>query len=216
MRRKIQLELAFPSAGAGEARERPGQGTEADAANAVSESPAAMAGRAHGSDCRSRQSEEGAGASPAQQGSAGDRRHERRSFGVAPERPLAGASRPAARRLLPTAAGEAGRRYRKASGGTRPLGIPTVLDRFVQQAAMQVLQAEWDGTFSASSYGFRPGRSAHQAVRAAQDVHCVGPSHRRGHRPGEVLRPGQPRHPDGAGGQAGVRSSACCVSSGAS
>jgi RNA-directed DNA polymerase len=39
----------------------------------------------------------------------------------------------------------------KASGGTRPLGIPTVLDRFIQQAVMQVLQAEWDPTFSASS-----------------------------------------------------------------
>jgi RNA-directed DNA polymerase len=56
----------------------------------------------------------------------------------------------------------------KASGGTRPLGIPTVLDRFVQQAAMQVLQADWDGTFSETSFGFRPGRSAHQAVERAQ------------------------------------------------
>jgi RNA-directed DNA polymerase len=56
----------------------------------------------------------------------------------------------------------------KASGGTRPLGIPTVLDRFVQQAVMQVLQADWDGTFSETSFGFRPGRSAHQAVEQAQ------------------------------------------------
>jgi RNA-directed DNA polymerase len=56
----------------------------------------------------------------------------------------------------------------KASGGTRALGIPTVLDRFVQQAAMQVLQADWDGTFSETSFGFRPGRSAHQAVARAQ------------------------------------------------
>ena len=46
--------------------------------------------------------------------------------------------------------------------------MPTVLDRFIQQAVLQVLQAHWDGTFSASSYGFRPGRSAHQAVAAAQ------------------------------------------------
>src|SRR5436190_4265165 len=50
----------------------------------------------------------------------------------------------------------------KASGGTRPLGIPTVLDRFIQQAGVQVLQADWDGTFSAMSFGFRPGRSADQ------------------------------------------------------
>jgi RNA-directed DNA polymerase len=56
----------------------------------------------------------------------------------------------------------------KASGGTRPLGIPTVLDRFIQQAVMQVLQADWDGTFSEMSFGFRPGRSAHQAVERAQ------------------------------------------------
>jgi RNA-directed DNA polymerase len=56
----------------------------------------------------------------------------------------------------------------KASGGTRSLGIPTVLDRFIQQAVMQVLQAEWDGTFSEMSFGFRPARSAHQAVAQAQ------------------------------------------------
>jgi RNA-directed DNA polymerase len=56
----------------------------------------------------------------------------------------------------------------KASGGMRPLGIATVLDRFIQQAVMQVLQADWDGTFSETSFGFRPGRSAHQAVEQAQ------------------------------------------------
>ncbi|WP_245310068.1 maturase [Bradyrhizobium jicamae] len=47
----------------------------------------------------------------------------------------------------------------KASGGRRPLGIPTVLDRFIQQAVMQVLQADWDGTFSETSFGFRLGPS---------------------------------------------------------
>jgi RNA-directed DNA polymerase len=56
----------------------------------------------------------------------------------------------------------------KASGGVRLLGIPTVLDRFIQQAVMQVLQADWDGTFSEASFGFRPRRSAHQAVERAQ------------------------------------------------
>jgi RNA-directed DNA polymerase len=50
----------------------------------------------------------------------------------------------------------------------RPLGTPTVLDRFIQQAMMQVLQADWDGMFSETSFGFRPGRSAHQAVERAQ------------------------------------------------
>lgn len=62
----------------------------------------------------------------------------------------------------------------KASGGTRPLGIPTVLDRFIQQAVMQVLQAEWDRTFSETSFGFRPGRSAHQAVARAQEYIAAG------------------------------------------
>src|SRR6202162_1533816 len=52
--------------------------------------------------------------------------------------------------------------------GMRKLGIPTVLDRFIQQAVMQILQQQWDPTFSESSYGFRPGRSAHQAVAQAQ------------------------------------------------
>jgi len=57
----------------------------------------------------------------------------------------------------------------KPSGGTRKLGIPTVSDRFVQQAVLQVLQKRWDPTFSDHSYGFRPGRSAHQAVERAQE-----------------------------------------------
>jgi RNA-directed DNA polymerase len=56
----------------------------------------------------------------------------------------------------------------KPDGGMRKLGIPTVLDRFIQQVAMQVLQRRWDPMFSEHSYGFRPGRSAHQAVEAAQ------------------------------------------------
>jgi RNA-directed DNA polymerase len=56
----------------------------------------------------------------------------------------------------------------KAGGGTRNLGVPVVLDRFVEQAVLQVLQAEWDPTFSEGSFGFRPGRSAHQAVARAQ------------------------------------------------
>jgi RNA-directed DNA polymerase len=56
----------------------------------------------------------------------------------------------------------------KPDGGVRKLGLPTVLGRFIQQAVMQVLQGQWDRTFSPHSYGFRPGRSAHQAVAAAQ------------------------------------------------
>jgi len=66
----------------------------------------------------------------------------------------------------------------KPDGGVRKLGVPTALDRFVQQAVLQVLQPIFDPTFSDHSYGFRPGRSAHQAVAAAQEhlasgVRCV-------------------------------------------
>ena len=62
----------------------------------------------------------------------------------------------------------------KPDGGMRKLGIPTVLDRFIQQAVMQVLQRSWDRTFSEQSYGFRPGRSAHQAVAKAQQYIAEG------------------------------------------
>ena len=58
-----------------------------------------------------------------------------------------------------------------ANGGFRPLGIPTVLDRFIQQAIAQVIQQDWEPRFHPHSYGFRPGRSAHQAVRYGQ--HCA-------------------------------------------
>jgi RNA-directed DNA polymerase len=69
----------------------------------------------------------------------------------------------------------------KPAGGTRALGIPSlprrrpgVLDRFIQQAVLQVPRSQWDATFSPSSYGFRPGRSAHQAVARAQRYIAAG------------------------------------------
>jgi RNA-directed DNA polymerase len=62
----------------------------------------------------------------------------------------------------------------KPNGGTRLLGIPTVLDRWIQQMLLQVLQAIFDPTFHACSFGFRPGRSAHDAVRAAQSYVQAG------------------------------------------
>jgi RNA-directed DNA polymerase len=64
----------------------------------------------------------------------------------------------------------------KAGGGTRTLGIPTVRDRLIQQAIHQVLSPLWEEDFSEHSHGFRPGRSAHQAVQAARDH--VGAGHR--------------------------------------
>jgi RNA-directed DNA polymerase len=62
----------------------------------------------------------------------------------------------------------------KPNGGVRLLGIPTVLDRWIQQMLLQVLQAIFDPTFSAWSFGFRPGKSAHDAVRAAQSYVQAG------------------------------------------
>jgi RNA-directed DNA polymerase len=62
----------------------------------------------------------------------------------------------------------------KPDGGVRKLGIPTVLDRLIQQAVMQVLQRRWDPTFSEHSHGFRPKRSAHQAVAKAQQYIAAG------------------------------------------
>jgi RNA-directed DNA polymerase len=62
----------------------------------------------------------------------------------------------------------------KPDGGKRHLGIPTVRDRFVQLAVKQVLEKYWDRTFSDSSYGFRPGRSTHQAVAQAQQYAASG------------------------------------------
>ena len=63
---------------------------------------------------------------------------------------------------------------KKPDGGVRKLGIPTVLDRMIQQAVMQVLQGRWDPTFSEHSHGFRPQRSAQQAVAKAQQYIAEG------------------------------------------
>jgi RNA-directed DNA polymerase len=62
----------------------------------------------------------------------------------------------------------------KPGGGKRQLGIPTVIDRLVQQAILQVLEPLLDPSFSASSFGFRPGRGAHQALHRAREYVAGG------------------------------------------
>jgi len=62
----------------------------------------------------------------------------------------------------------------KPGGGVRKLGVPTAVDRLIQQAVLQVLQPRWDPTFSESSYGFRPGRSQHEAIAQAQKYIAEG------------------------------------------
>jgi len=65
----------------------------------------------------------------------------------------------------------------KPDGGIRKLGVPCVVDRLIQQALLQVLQDQWDPTFSEHSYGFRPERSAHQAIAQAQRFIAEGYTH---------------------------------------
>ena len=60
----------------------------------------------------------------------------------------------------------------KPDGGVRKLGVPCVVDRLIQQALLQVFQKRWDPTFSEHSYGFRPGRSAHQAGGPSATIRC--------------------------------------------
>jgi RNA-directed DNA polymerase len=85
--------------------------------------------------------------------------HLKRHWPVIREKLLRGDYRPAAVRAVDMA---------KPGGGTRRLGIPTVQDRLIQQALHQVLSAAFDGDMSEQSWGFRPERSAHEAVTAAR------------------------------------------------
>lgn len=172
-RSKIQLELAFSGEATGEARSGPGGGTEATAANAVSQSPAAsprplmeaIVGRDNLRKALA-QVKRNKGA-PGIDGMSVEAlsAHLKDHWPTIRAQLLEGSYRPQPVKRV---------EIPKATGGVRLLGVPTVLDRFVQQAVMQVLQDDWDATFSASSYGFRPKRSAHQAVGAAQEFIASG------------------------------------------
>jgi RNA-directed DNA polymerase len=171
-RQKNQLELAFDAVGKGEAPTGRVEGTEAIAARTSIERPAAFGPSMEAVVERDNlwkalaQVRRNKGA-PGADGMTVDAlaAHLKEHWPSIKGQLLAGtyAPQPVRRVEIP-----------KASGGTRSLGIPTVLDRFIQQAVLQVLQQEWDPTFSEASYGFRPGRSAHQAVARAQELIASG------------------------------------------
>jgi RNA-directed DNA polymerase len=172
-RQKNQLELAFGTVARGEAPSAVSEGTEARAARAGPESPAARLGPrleavVERDNLRKalRQVQRNKGA-PGADGMTVDElaSHLKDHWPEIRAQLLAGTYQPQPVRRV---------EIPKASGGKRALGVPTVLDRFIQQAVLQVLQADWDPSFSAASYGFRPGRSAHQAVKQAQEYIGAG------------------------------------------
>ena len=173
MRQKIQLELAFPEAPKGEAPRVDAEGSEVRAAKADIKRQAAWTGPSMetivGRDNLKRalaQVRRNKGAPGADGMTVDDlAAYLKDHWPAIRAQLLEGTYRPQPVRRV---------EIPKASGGTRLLGIPTVLDRFIQQAVLQVLQEEWDPTFSEQSFGFRPGRSAHQAVKRAQEYLAAG------------------------------------------
>src|SRR5262250_3912837 len=160
----IQNQLDFPDVLTGEAREAGREETESSRARSEPENPAST-DRIMEEICEWENLKEAMWRVKTNKGSAGidgmtvDELPDYQALLVIRERLLRGTyePQPVKRVEIP-----------KPDGGVRKLGIPTVLDRFIQQVVMQVLQRRWDPTFSEHSYGFRPGRSAHQAVAQAQ------------------------------------------------
>ncbi len=168
----IQIELDFSSAPAGEAREAGREETESLSTTNDTESPAST-NRLMEEVCERENLKEALRRVKANKGSAGVdgmtvggiTDYLKQHWPAIREQLLNGTYEPKPVRRV---------EIPKPDGGVRKLGIPTVLDRFIQQAVMQVLQRQWDRTFSDHSYGFRPGRSAHQAVAQAQQYIAEG------------------------------------------
>jgi len=166
----IQKQLDFAVAPTGEAREANSEETESSGAKNESEKPAST-DRIMEEICEWENLKDAMWRVKANKGSAGidgvtvDELPDYAELLVIREQLLSGTymPQPVKRVEIP-----------KPDGGVRKLGIPTALDRFVQQAVMQVLQRQWDRTFSDSSFGFRPGRSTHQAVAQAQQYIAEG------------------------------------------
>jgi len=165
-RQKNQLRLAFSEESRGEARQAPGEGSETFTAKRMNESPAnreqLMEEVCERENClqaykrvKSNKGSPGIDGMTVEQLPGYLKEH----WPAIREQLLSGTYKPQPVRRV---------EIPKPDGGVRQLGIPTVLDRMVQQAIMQVLQGRWDAEFSEHSHGFRPGRSAHQAVAEAQ------------------------------------------------
>ena len=171
-RQKNQLVLAFLAEDTGEALRTAEEGTEPLAAKRRAESPA-IGEQVMEEVCGRGNCKQALARVKANKGSAGVDgmtveqlpEHLKEHWPAIREQLLSGTYRPQPVRRV---------EIPKPEGGVRKLGIPTVLDRFVQQAVMQALQHRWDRTFSEHSYGFRPGRSAHQAVKQAQQCMAEG------------------------------------------
>jgi RNA-directed DNA polymerase len=171
-RQKNQLPLAFTEERRSEAPKSPREGTESFTAKCETESPA-RAEQLMEEVCERDNCQQALGRVKANKGSPGIdgmRVDElpgylKQHWPALREQLLSGTYQPQPVRRV-----EIG----KPDGGMRKLGIPTVLDRLIQQAVMQVLQRRWDPTFSEHSHGFRPKRSAHQAVAQAQQYIAAG------------------------------------------
>src|SRR6478672_2051019 len=168
----IQIELDFSSALTGEAREAGREGPEASGATSGTENPAST-NRLMEAVCERENLKAALRKVKANKGSPGVdgmtvigiKDYLKQHWPAIREQLLNGTYEPKPVRRV---------EIPKPDGGVRKLGIPSVLDRFIQQAVMQVLQRRWDRTFSDHSYGFRPRRSAHQAVAQAQQYIATG------------------------------------------
>ena len=171
-RQNVQGELDFSSLPAGEAREARREETESPSAMHDPESPAST-NRLMEEICERENLKQALQQVQANKGSAGVdgmtvggiTDYLKQHWPAIREQLLSGTYEPKPVRRV---------EIPKPDGGVRKLGIPTVLDRLIQQAVMQVLQRRWDSTFSDHSYGFRPGRSARQAVAQAQQYIAAG------------------------------------------
>jgi len=172
-RQNIQMELDFSSALTGAARGVAGEETESSVATSGPESPA-KTDRLMEEVCERENLKEALRQVKANKGSSGVdgmtvvalSDYLKRHWPAIREQLLNGTYKPQPVRRVEIP--------KPDGGGVRKLGIPCVLDRFIQQAVMQVLQRRWDRTFSDHSYGFRPGRSALQAVAQAQQYIAEG------------------------------------------